>query len=162
VTRLPLNPSEKIPGPSLPASEAAVSLSGSTRPRKVLIVDDNRIIIKAIEFKLKSKGFEVCSATDGSAAVSAVRREKPDLIVLDVNFPPDVGHGGGIAWDGFLILQWLRQIDEARQTPVIFMSTEECQDRALAVGAVAFFQKPVNSESFLSVVQRVLGTEEGA
>jgi two-component system cell cycle response regulator len=146
----------------LPASEAAVSLSGSTRPRKVLIVDDNRIIIKAIEFKLKSKGFEVCSATDGSAAVSAVRREKPDLIVLDVNFPPDVGHGGGIAWDGFLILQWLRQIDEARQTPVIFMSTEECQDRALAAGAVAFFQKPVNSESFLSVVQRVLGTDESA
>jgi two-component system alkaline phosphatase synthesis response regulator PhoP len=157
----PDNYAATIPGPvlSMPAESSALA---AVRPRKILIVDDNQVIIKTMTFKLKLKGYEVCAAMDGSDAVSMVRRERPDLILLDVNFPPDVAHGGGIAWDGFLILDWLRRIDEARYTPVIFMSSGDYQDRALAAGAVAFFQKPVNPESLLSVVQRILRTDENA
>ena len=57
---------------------------------KVLIVDDNEVIIKTLSMKLKSSGYDVIAATDGSEAVSAARRDKPDLIVLDISFPPDV------------------------------------------------------------------------
>ena len=97
---------------------------------------------------------------DGSTAVSCVRRERPDLIILDINFPPDVGHGGGIPWDGFLILDWLRRLDEARETPVIFITGEDgakFRERALSMGAVAFFQKPIDQEELLHVVHETVG-----
>ncbi len=153
--------SEKIaPGALLALSpEPEVKQSGPRIP-KILIADDNIVILKALSIKLKSKGYEIRTAMDGSTAVSCVRREKPDLIVLDINFPPDVAHGGGIAWDGFLILDWLRRIDEARSTPVIFITAGEdskFRERALSIGAVAFFKKPVDLDELLHVVHDVVG-----
>jgi CheY-like chemotaxis protein len=127
---------------------------------KILVADDNVVVLKALSIKLKSNGYEVRTAMDGSTAVSCVRREKPDLIILDINFPPDVGHGGGIAWDGFLILEWLRRIDEVRDTPIIFITSGESarfRERALAAGAVAFFQKPIDQEEMLSVIRHTVG-----
>ena len=81
--------------------------------KKILIVDDNEVILKTLSLKLTSAGYAVLTAIDGSAAVAAARRDKPDLILLDLSFPPDVAHGGGVPWDGFLIINWLRRIDEA-------------------------------------------------
>ena len=54
--------------------------------RKILVVDDNGVVLKAFELKLKALGFKVLTATDGSGAVSLARQERPDLIVLDINF----------------------------------------------------------------------------
>ena len=82
--------------------------------QKILVVDDNLVVVKTAELKLKQAGFEVLTAREGGDAVSKVRMERPDLIVLDIGFPPDVGNGGGVAWDGLIIMQWLRRLDEAR------------------------------------------------
>src|SRR5438874_6015269 len=76
-------------------------------PKKILIVDDSTIILKALSMKLKLAGYAVLTAQDGAEAVSLARREQPNLILLDISFPPDVAHGGGVAWDGFLIMNWL-------------------------------------------------------
>jgi CheY-like chemotaxis protein len=127
---------------------------------KILVADDNIIVLKALSIKLKSEGYEVRTAMDGSTAVSCVRRERPDLIILDINFPPDVARGGGISWDGFLILEWLRRIDEARDTPIIFITSGESskfREKALSAGAVAFFQKPVDQEELLNVIRHTVG-----
>src|ERR1700712_4363037 len=59
--------------------------------RKILVVDDNPVVLKAFELKLKALGFQVLIAAEGATAVSLARQERPDLIVLDINFPPDVG-----------------------------------------------------------------------
>src|ERR1700722_7478913 len=67
--------------------------------RKILVVDDNPVVIKAFELKLQALGFKVIPATEGSVAVSTARQERPDIIVLDINFPPDVG-SSGLQWDG--------------------------------------------------------------
>jgi len=126
----------------------------------ILVVDDNIVVLKALSIKIKSKGYEVRTAMDGSTAVSCVRREHPDLVVLDINYPPDVAHGGGVPWDGFLILDWLRRIDEARNTPIIFITSGEpakFRDRALKAGAVAFFQKPVDNDELLRVIYETVG-----
>ena len=80
--------------------------------KKILIVDDSVIILKTLSMKLTVSGYQVLTATDGGTAVSIVRRERPDLIVLDISFPPDVGHGGGVPWDGFLIMNWMKRLDE--------------------------------------------------
>ena len=155
-----LSPSQVAPGALLSLSpEPQLEKPGPHVP-KILIADDNVVVLKALSIKLKSKGYEVRTAMDGSTAVSCVRREKPDLIILDINFPPDVSHGGGITWDGFQILDWLRRLDEARETPVIFITGEEGakhRDRALSMGAVAFFQKPIDQEELLHIVHETVG-----
>src|ERR1051326_9596643 len=85
----------------------------------ILLVDDNLVFQKAMVMKLRSYGYDVMTAEDGSAALGSIARLKPDLILLDLNFPPDVANGGGLGWDGFLILRWLRRTHEAVHVPVI-------------------------------------------
>src|ERR1041385_3625331 len=127
--------------------------------KKILIVDDNEVVVKTLLLKLKSNDFDVFTALDGSEAVSTVRKEKPDLILLDISFPPDVAHGGGVPWDGFRIIQWLHRMEEAKNTPIIIMTGAEAakyKDRALKEGAVAFFQKPINNDELLATIRRIL------
>ena len=127
--------------------------------KKILVVDDSQVVVKAIQMQLAKAGFAVTVALDGSEAISTVRREKPDLIVLDISFPPDVSHGGGIPWNGFLIMQWLRRLDEAKTTPIIIVSGEnpaKYKAEALKLGAVEFFSKPVNYPELIDAVNRAL------
>lgn len=129
------------------------------RGRKILVVDDNNVVLKAFELKLKTIGFTVLTAGDGSSAVSVARQEKPDVIVLDINFPPEVG-SSGLQWDGFNIMEWMRRFQEVADIPVIVITSGEplkYKARALAAGAVAFFQKPINHDEFLLTLRRVLG-----
>lgn len=131
--------------------------------KKILIVDDSPLILRALSMKLKACGYEALTAADGAAAVSTTRKEHPDLILLDISFPPDVGHGGGVAWDGFLIMTWLRRIDEAQHIPIIIITGDEkMRDRAMAEGAVAFFHKPIDNDELIAVIENVIGAGEGA
>ena len=68
----------------------ATAEGGIGQNRKILVVDDNPVVLKAFELKLKALGFTVLTATEGASAVSTARQQQPDLIVLDINFPPDV------------------------------------------------------------------------
>src|SRR6185437_227549 len=127
--------------------------------RKILVVDDNPVVLKAFEMKLNSLGFQVVTATDGSAAVSRARNEKPDVVVLDVNFPPDVG-STGLQWDGFNIMQWMKRFQDAANIPVIIITSGDptkLKEKAIANGAVAFFQKPVHNEEFIVTLRRIIG-----
>jgi CheY-like chemotaxis protein len=117
------------------------------------------VILKSISMKLTANGYDVVTAEDGSEAVGAARRAKPDLILLDLSFPPDVGHGGGVPWDGFLIMDWLRRLDEAKDIPIIVITggdPAQYKDRALAAGAVSFFHKPINNDELLTVIRQTL------
>ncbi len=71
---------------------------------KILIVDDNPVNRRILSMRLTSQGYEVLQAEDGDVAIGTARREKPDFILLDITFPPAVAHGGGVSWDGLLIL----------------------------------------------------------
>jgi DNA-binding response OmpR family regulator len=126
---------------------------------KILIVDDSPLILKAFSNKLKTCGYDVLTAQDGGTAVNLARQQQPDLIILDINFPPDVAHGGGVAWDGFLIINWLRRIEEAKDTPVIIITGADAakyKERALAAGAVDFFHKPVDADELITSIRRAL------
>jgi CheY-like chemotaxis protein len=134
-------------------------------PRKILIVDDNPIIIRTLSMKLKSTGYEVLTAQDGGEAVRIARQAKPDLILLDLSFPPDVAHGGGVPWDGFLIMTWLRRLDEAKSIPIVVITggdAAKCKDRSLAEGAVAFFTKPIDLPQLIATIRQVLGEADPA
>src|SRR5690349_8103452 len=94
------------------------------RGRKILVVDDNEVVLKTFELKLKSFGFQVLTAQDGSSAVSCARQDRPDLIVLDINFPPEVG-SSGLQWDGFNIMEWMGRFREVSDIPVIVITSGE-------------------------------------
>jgi CheY-like chemotaxis protein len=125
----------------------------------ILIVDDNEVILRTLSMKLKAHDYDVQTAMDGSQALSAVRKQKPDLILLDISFPPDVGHGGGVPWDGFLMIKWFSRMDEAKSTPVIIITggdSAQLKDRALAAGAAAFFHKPIDNDALLETIHKLV------
>ena len=120
---------------------------------KILIVDDDPVVVKAMSMKLEPAGYDVVTAVDGSEAISAARKEKPELILLDVNFPSDLG----VAWDGFKVIAWLQRVDEVKGTPVIVISGGEAakyETRALQAGAVAYLQKPLNNDELLALIKQ--------
>ena len=112
----------------LPLPISLTSPLTAMNPKKILIVDDNLVIRKTIGMKLKTNGYQVLEAADGSSAVSIARHERPDLVLLDISFPPDVAHGGGVAWDGFLIMNWLRRMDEAKDIPIIIITGGKAEE----------------------------------
>ena len=127
-----------------------------TSAKKILVVDDNEIILKTISLRLQGAGYQVVTALDGSEAVSAARRETPDLILLDISFPPDVG---GVEWDGFRIMEWFRRMENVKKTPVIIITGGETlnnKERAVSGGAVAFFHKPIDHDDLLKVIRASL------
>ena len=128
-------------------------------PKKILIVDDDAVFVKALSLLLRAKGYQVLTAEDGASTISTVRREKPDLILLDLNFPPDVAHGGTVNWDGFRIMEWLRRMDEAKGIPIIVITVADSakdQDRCRAPEVAGFFRKPVDNDELLHTIRKAL------
>jgi CheY-like chemotaxis protein len=131
--------------------------SSATLGKKILVVDDNEVVIKTISLKLQGAGYRVITAMDGTEAVAAARKENPDLILLDISFPPDVG---GIPWDGFRIMEWFHRLESAKKIPIVVITGNEdpkAKERATNAGAVAFFQKPLEHDYLLKVIRATLG-----
>lgn len=128
----------------------------TTNKKKILVVDDDAVVVKAFTIKLKANDYEVLSAGDGSTAVNLARTQQPDAILLDINFPDDFG---SVAWDGFRIMDWLKRIHAASNIPVFIMSAGDpakYQSKAREIGAVGYFQKPVIHEELIAELDRVL------
>lgn len=136
-----------------PPSNATADVQPAATLGKILVVDDNNLVARTISLKLRGAGYQAEAALDGPEALSAVRREKPDLIVLDIIFADD--------WDGFRIMEWLHRMDETRNIPIIIITSSEDvekEERARAAGAAAFFRKPINHDELLKVIHTLLGS----
>ena len=132
--------------------------------KKILVVDDDRIILKTLSIALSCKGYQVLTATDGPGAVSMVTRERPDLILLDLLFPPDAANVGGALQDGFFIIEWLRRMGEAGDIPIIIISGDKSakyRRRVQAAKVVGFFPKPIDHAALLAVIRTTLGEDVG-
>lgn len=127
--------------------------------KKILVVDDDPVILKAFTIKLQASDYQVLTAARGAEAISAVRTEKPDAILLDLNFPDDFG---SVAWDGFRIMEWLKRLSGGTKTPIFVISggdPDKYVARARELGAVAFFRKPIVHEELVAALQRALVSE---
>ena len=121
------------------------------------MVDDNEIVLKAFEMKLRAKGFVVATTTNSATVASTVEQAGAELIILDVNFP--AASTGAVEWNGFMVMQWLKRFPELGKIPVILISgadTAQYQQKALEAGAVAFFQKPLDFEALLKIMLKTL------
>ena len=118
--------------------------------KKIMIVEDDKDIVRALGVRLKSQGYNLVVATDAISAISTARKEKPDLIVLDLGLP------GG---DGFVVMQRLRSNYELMMVPIIVVSARDPflnEERALEAGAEAFLQKPVKDADFSAAIEKAL------
>jgi DNA-binding response OmpR family regulator len=130
--------------------------SGSTK--KILVVDDNPVVLKAMYFFLRNHGYDVVMAESGSDTLTSLRRDKPDLILLDLDLP-DTGNVSNAMRDGFIIMDWARRTGAAENIPVIIISAldpEEYKSRALAAGIAIFFRKPVDNDKLLAAIHATL------
>ena len=123
---------------------------------KILVIDDNPIIQRAVYLMFRDRGYKILMSGDIADALSVVRHEHPNLILMDIHFAegnslPDA--------DGFSATEWLHQIPEAENLPVVIISSipaQEAEPRALAAGAVAFLQKPFNAEMLFALVRKYI------
>lgn len=139
--------------PSQPATDA----------KRILVIDDDKVFLSAMKFLLESRGYCVLVAETGAEALTTLRKDRPDLILLDLDFPPDIGNVGGIFRDGFLILDWARRTGSAEKIPVIIVSSsdpEHYKQRALAAGIPTFFKKPVDNGKLLEAIRNQLHPDE--
>ncbi|GEM_PF-601470 len=153
--RRKIKPAPACDEPSLQDSQQGTPATDS---RKILLVDDDPVVRMALSFKLKACGFNVIAASDVSQALAATRKENPDLVLLDVNFPAEIG---SMEWNGFSLAQWIRRMDETRELPVIVMSGSDKPDyarRATDCGANAFLRKPLDQGSLLNSITTALTT----
>lgn len=118
---------------------------------KVLVVDDERMLVETISYNLEKAGFEIVSAFDGETALKQVREEKPDLIVLDVMLPKISG------WE---VCRALRQDSESRtQAPVLMLTARgEESDKVigLELGADDYLVKPFGMRELVARVRALL------
>lgn len=127
--------------------------------KKILVIDDNKVVIKAMTLLLNNKGYRVLTAENGADAIGILRTDRPDLILLDLDFPPDVENIGGALRDGFLILDWARRMCDAEKIPAIIVSAldpETYKEQAHAAGIPTFFRKPVDKQKLLEAIQSTL------
>ena len=106
-----------------------------SRPARILLAEDDRILRKAGEVSLKKKGYDVIPAVDGEDALAKARAQKPDLVLLDVMMPK---------MHGFDVLYALKGDPEVRDIPVIMLTNlEQPADikRAADAGAYSYLVK---------------------
>ena len=123
---------------------------------RILLIDDDQVTRKALEFKLGSQGYEVVSAATGSAALKAVTEQKPDLMILDLKLDSDPLDS---MRDGFTLLGWMRRMVPDCNFPVIIHTigaTEEVEARAQAEGIYAVLQKSADMQKMLDTVRQAL------
>jgi DNA-binding response OmpR family regulator len=132
---------------------------------KILVIDDDQAILDFLAMVLQAEGYAVATAASGSETITRVDEFKPDLILLDMKFPPCSENHQSTLEDGVLILSWLRGMSPAAKTPVIVISGSdptEYRDRALAGGALATFQKPLEMKTLLEFIRTTLDSRSQA
>lgn len=122
------------------------TMSKIHRPR-ILVVDDEPGIVRALQASLEANGFETLTATDGSEALEAIDKELPDLLILDIIMPK---------MDGFEVCRRVRQLSEI---PIIMLSarkSEEDKVRCLNLGSDDYISKPFSMNELVARVKAVL------
>jgi DNA-binding response OmpR family regulator len=119
--------------------------------KKILIADDDPHTVTVISSRLKANNFDVVVAYDAVQTMSQVRKEKPDLIILDMKMPA----GGGNS-----VLDNLKMSIDVFNTPVIVITaypSEATRQKALEMGVADFITKPFKPEEILAKVKKALG-----
>ncbi len=118
--------------------------------KTVLLVDDEVPWLEAIRMSVKGAAFRIITADSGEAALAAMQRKKPDLILSDVRMP---------TMNGFDLFERVKQDPNLRAVPYVFMSSIDDFDAkktARDLGADGYVEKPFDSDDIKTVVLDLL------
>lgn len=118
--------------------------------QRILVVDDDKQIVRLMQAYLTQAGYTVLTAFDGDEAMRVIRRERPDLIVLDLMLPKH---------DGYEITKWLRADASLASTPILMLTARiEDSDKILGLelGADDYLTKPFNPREVVARVRAIL------
>lgn len=114
--------------------------------KKILVVDDDPVIVKYLLNLFSDNGYETCSAAGGLEGLEVARNEKPDLITLDLEMPDQ--------W-GPRFYRNLTRDKALKEIPIIVISGID-GDHAIRT-AVAFIRKPFDADRLLGIVKKTIG-----
>lgn|SRR3989338_2503410 len=118
--------------------------------KRILLVEDEKDLVDIVKFRLEANNYEVVVAYDGQEALDRAKKEKPDLIILDLMLPKI---------DGFKVCRMLKFDEKYKKIPIImFTARAQESDKKLGeeVGADAYITKPFEPEALLVKIKELL------
>jgi DNA-binding response OmpR family regulator len=131
-------------------TQDAKAAPGPAPRAKVVVADDDPIVLKFLQALLTDEGYEVVTAEDGEKALHRIRETKPDLVILDLVMPYH---------DGFEITRAMRQSPATRLVPIVILSMKDKETdvlRCFELGADDYIRKPFNALELLARIRKVL------
>ena len=119
-------------------------------PKRILLVDDEPNILLLLGTRLRSEGFEVITAKDGQVGLEAAKKERPDLIILDLMLPK---------MDGYKVCGLLKKDSRYAKIPILMFTArgqEEDRKLGMEVGADAYITKPFVPQTLLNKIQELV------
>ncbi len=118
--------------------------------KKILVVEDNETNMYIFSRILRKGGHEVIPATSGEEGVELATKEKPDLILMDIQLPD---------MDGLKATKRIRESEAKGEIPIVALTSYAMvgdKEKALAVGCTGYIEKPINPDTFLAKIERYL------
>jgi len=122
--------------------------------KKILVVDDEAVLVETIAYNLEQAGYSVMTVADGASALEAAHRESPDLIILDIMLPE---------MDGLEVCRQLRRDSNTATTPILMLTAKSDEiDKVvgLEIGADDYVTKPFGRRELLARVRALLRRAE--
>lgn len=120
------------------------------RRKRVLVCDDDPVILRLLEVNLELEGYDVLSATNGVEAVGVAIAEDPDLVILDIMMP---------RMDGYEACERIKANDKTKDTPIVFLSAKAQLtdiDRGTVSGVSEYLTKPFDPSELAAVIERLV------
>ena len=117
---------------------------------KILIVEDNPQNMRLVEMLLRAKGYTLLKATDGEKAINIATKERPDLIIMDIQLPKI---------SGLEVTRRLRQLPAFSHIPIIALTAYAMKgdkEKFIKGGCDAYLSKPINTRELPKVVSEIL------
>lgn len=117
--------------------------------KKILIVEDEPMVAKALSIRLESAGYQAEIAYDAATALMQFRKHEPDMVLLDINLP---------AGDGFKVAERIFEQSPAI-LPIIFITASkdpQLLEKARDMGAAGYFEKPYDARELLDAIEEIL------
>ena len=119
-------------------------------PKTILVVEDNELNMKLFHDLLRTRGYTVLQAREGTAGFELARQHRPDLILMDIQLP-------GVS--GLVVAQWIKEDANLKSIPIIAvtaMAMKGDEDRIRQGGCDTYMAKPISAPIFLKTVDHYL------
>ena len=124
-------------------------------PARILVVEDNAANLELVRYLLASAGHVVLLATDGAEGLDVATRERPDLVISDLQMP---------VMDGYALIAALQRTPHCHHIPVVALTAFSMpgdREQIMRAGFAGYLSKPIEPELFVGQIAAFLGTAPG-